>query len=216
MFLHFPQRIVSLIICFLRPPKSSVTREYEELQKEVRLAKERRGQCCYICNNKNERIGTRLLYGIIIQAINQLSGINVFVVFTPIMMAQSFDSHGALMGGFTMNVVNLLVEFGVLLTVERLGRPMLLFVGAECMFVALCMIIWIESVIDQQRPGPSDVIMYVYVRTFFFLSSPHFPLLFFVSFSSLVPSFFANHQICFFNFTEWKVLLHVIRISSRI
>jgi len=137
--------------------------EYEELQKEVRLAKERRGQCCYICNNKNERIGTRLLYGIIIQAINQLSGINVFVVFTPIMMAQSFGTHGDLIGGFIMNITNLLVEFGVLLTVERLGRPMLLFVGAECMFVALCMIIWIESVIDQQRPGPSDVIMFCFM-----------------------------------------------------
>jgi len=79
----------------------------------------------------------RLLLGIGLQTVQQLSGINAIMFYAPTILNKFFGSSQAIRGTFILNTINCLSTFITIYAVERAGRVRLLVSGGIIMMFAL-------------------------------------------------------------------------------
>jgi len=79
----------------------------------------------------------RLLLGIGLQSVQQLSGINAIMFYAPTILAKFFGNRESIMGTFVLNAINFLSTFITVYAVERAGRVKLLVSGGVVMMLAL-------------------------------------------------------------------------------
>jgi len=75
--------------------------------------------------------------GVILQSIQQLSGINAIMFYAPSIFENFFGSRGGIYGALVLNIVNFFSTFITMATIERFGRVLILFTGGIVMCVAL-------------------------------------------------------------------------------
>jgi sugar porter (SP) family MFS transporter len=91
-----------------------------------------------IFDNDN-RMRYRIMLGIGLQSIQQLSGINAIMFYAPRILEDFFGSSGGILGALILNIINFLATFITIGTVESVGRAKLLFTGGIVMCFALVM-----------------------------------------------------------------------------
>eukprot|EP00934_Nitzschia_sp_Nitz4_P004462 Nitzschia sp. Nitz4//scaffold2_size372955//4151//5861//NITZ4_000349-RA/size372955-snap-gene-0.0-mRNA-1//1//CDS//3329546554//4452//frame0 len=80
---------------------------------------------------------SRVLLGVALQSIQQLSGINAIMFYAPTILEKFFGSDGGIVGSLILNIVNFFATFITIATVESYGRVFLLFTGGIVMCGAL-------------------------------------------------------------------------------
>eukprot|EP00529_Nitzschia_sp_RCC80_P012147 CAMPEP_0113454252 /NCGR_PEP_ID=MMETSP0014_2-20120614/7768_1 /TAXON_ID=2857 /ORGANISM="Nitzschia sp." /LENGTH=561 /DNA_ID=CAMNT_0000345653 /DNA_START=215 /DNA_END=1897 /DNA_ORIENTATION=+ /assembly_acc=CAM_ASM_000159 len=118
--------------------EDQIEREMLQINLETEEEKER-GEASWpeIFDNNNNRMKYRVLQGMTLQSIQQLSGINAIMFYAPSILESFFGSNGAIYGALALNVVNFFATFITIYTIERVGRVKLLFSGAIVMCLAL-------------------------------------------------------------------------------
>jgi sugar porter (SP) family MFS transporter len=111
--------------------------EMKELDLEAKTEVERGvSTWAEIFDNEN-RMRYRIMLGIALQSIQQLSGINAIMFYAPRILENFFGASGGIVGALILNIVNFLATFITIATVERYGRAKLLFSGGILMCFAL-------------------------------------------------------------------------------
>lgn len=113
--------------------------EMEELILEAN-AEVTLGVACWseIFSNDN-RMRFRVMLGVALQSIQQLSGINAIMFYAPTILERFFGKSGGIVGALVLNIVNFFATFITIATVEKFGRARLLFTGGILMFCSLVM-----------------------------------------------------------------------------
>jgi len=111
--------------------------EVEELTKETAEEKEIGVSSWSELFSKSNMMRYRLLLGIGLQTVQQLSGINAIMFYAPTILNRFFGSHQAIVGTFILNIINFLSTFVTIYAVERVGRVKLLVSGGFIMTLAL-------------------------------------------------------------------------------
>jgi sugar porter (SP) family MFS transporter len=89
--------------------------------------------------SKDNSMRYRIMLGVSLQSIQQLSGINAIMFYAPTILERFFGASGGILGALILNIVNFLATFITIATVERFGRARLLFTGGILMCFALLM-----------------------------------------------------------------------------
>jgi len=112
--------------------------EMEELQMETMEFKEH-GEATWgeVFDNGNSKMKTRVITGVLLQSIQQLSGINAIMFYAPSIFEDFFGSKGGIYGALALNIVNFFATFITMVTIERYGRVFILFSGGIMMCIAL-------------------------------------------------------------------------------
>lgn len=118
--------------------ENQVDWEIQELEMET-LEAEARGEASWgeVFDDGNNKMRTRVVTGVLLQSIQQLSGINAIMFYAPIIFEDFFGSKGGIYGALALNVVNFFSTFITMMTIERFGRAFILFTGGIMMFLAL-------------------------------------------------------------------------------
>jgi len=102
---------------------------------------------------KDNRMRYRLMLGIALQSIQQLSGINAIMFYAPTILEKFFGASGAIVGALVLNIINFCSTFITIATVERFGRVKLLFSGGILMCFALLMNAILSSLEETKTVG---------------------------------------------------------------
>lgn len=124
--------------------------EMEELIQETKEEKEIGVASWREIVQVDNKMRYRLLLGIGLQTVQQLSGINSIMFYAPSILKTFFGESDAITGTFILNVINFLSTFITIYTVERVGRVKLLVSGGVVMMLALIANAVLSS-IDQSR-----------------------------------------------------------------
>lgn len=118
--------------------EDQVNRELEQLEMEVKLAEER-GEASWaeVFDNNNNMMGHRVGVGVLLQTFQQLSGINAIMFYAPTILTNFFGAAGSIYGALVLNIINFMSTFITIITIERVGRVMILFAGGILMCVSL-------------------------------------------------------------------------------
>ncbi|GKY92305.1 glucose import [Mayamaea pseudoterrestris] len=95
----------------------------------------------------------RLLLGVGLQGIQQLSGINAIMFYAPTILATFFGTRQSIIGTFILNIINFLSTFLTIATVEKAGRVKLLLSGGVVMCVSLIACSILSSVAQTTKIG---------------------------------------------------------------
>lgn len=128
--------------------------EIEQLEMEVQMAEDR-GEASWgeVFDNSNNNMRTRVIYGILLQSFQQLSGMNAIMFYAPVIFETYFGTTGAIYGALGLNVVNFFATFLTIITVERWGRVMILFSGGCLMLISLIPEAILSSIPETQSVG---------------------------------------------------------------
>ena len=153
--------------------------EMEELEMEA-IAAEKRGEATWkqVFDNDNNKMKTRTLTGVLLQSIQQLSGINAIMFYAPIskcidfclalqcsapanvpsplcdaVLEDFFGSKGGIYGALVLNIINFCSTFITIFTIEKLGRVLILFSGGIVMCVSLIPTAIMASIDENREEG---------------------------------------------------------------
>ncbi|KAL9187194.1 hypothetical protein ACHAXT_010914 [Thalassiosira profunda] len=128
--------------------------EMEELEMEA-IAAEKRGEATWkqVFDNDNNKMKTRTLTGVLLQTIQQLSGINAIMFYAPIILEDFFGSKGGIYGALVLNIINFCSTFITIFTIEKLGRVLILFSGGIVMCVSLIPTAIMASIDENKEEG---------------------------------------------------------------
>ncbi|KAG7344367.1 sugar transporter [Nitzschia inconspicua] len=113
--------------------------EMKELELEAKAEVERGVSTWAEIFDNDNRMRYRILLGIGLQSIQQLSGINAIMFYAPRILENFFGSSGGIVGALILNVINFFATFITIATVESFGRAKLLFSGGILMCFSLLM-----------------------------------------------------------------------------
>lgn len=115
-------------------------------------------------------IGKRLLTGCMLQALQQLSGVNFIFYY-----GTSFFKNSGIENGFTItlivNIVNVVSTFPGLYLVEKWGRRSLLLFGAIGMFICQFIVASVGTALPDSKVANKVLIAFVCFYIYFFASS---------------------------------------------
>ena len=123
--------------------------ELEQLELEVKLA-ENRGEASWaeVFDNGNNRMGYRVFVACALNSIQQLCGINAIMFYAPIILKRFFGASVSIIGALVLNLVFFFSTFITIFAIERIGRVMILFLGAIIMCIALIAVAILSSIED--------------------------------------------------------------------
>lgn len=117
----------------LRRNDRVVEAEYAEIEEQLR-----RPQIGWELFRGNSNFRRSVFLGIVLQIIQQLTGINVVMYYAPrIFEAAGFQGHAQLWGTAIVGLVNVLATFIAIGVVDRLGRRPVLITGFIVMFIGM-------------------------------------------------------------------------------
>lgn len=111
--------------------------EMEELDKECQAEVERGVASWPEVLAVENKMRYRLLLGMALQTVQQMSGINAIMFYAPTILHNFFGQHEAIVGTFVLNFINFISTFITIYVVDRAGRVLLLVVGGIIMMFAL-------------------------------------------------------------------------------
>lgn len=117
--------------------EDDIDSEMRELDQEAKEELERGVASWGEVFSNDNRMRYRVMLGIALQSIQQLSGINAIMFYAPTILNKFFGASGGILGALILNIINFFATFITIATVERFGRAMLLFSGGIMMFLAL-------------------------------------------------------------------------------
>ncbi|GAB0119111.1 sugar porter family MFS transporter [Acidisoma sp. 7E03] len=121
------------VLTQLRGNKQRVDAEYNEIEEQLR-----RPQVGWSLFRENSNFRRSVFLGVVLQIIQQLTGINVVMYYAPrIFEAAGFQGHLALWGTAIVGLVNVLATFIAIGFVDRWGRRPVLLTGFVVMFVGM-------------------------------------------------------------------------------
>jgi len=149
--------------------------ELKELQKEVDNDEAYGNKACKcgtdLLFSSSPKMGLRVFYGICIQIINQFSGIAAISIFTPILLDVGYGSRASGIGSILLNIVNLMAGVATIITIERIGRPMILFSGGLVIVVIVFCLLFVQVAIgtfgSSSQPSSGDIWYFVMFSAFF-------------------------------------------------
>lgn len=118
----------------------------------------------------NHGTGKRLATGCLLQALQQLTGVNFIFYYGTSFFKNSGISNGFIVTVIT-NVVNVCSTFPGLYLVEKWGRRPLLLFGAIGMFVCQMIIASVGTALPGSQVANKVLIAFVCIYIFFFASS---------------------------------------------
>jgi len=121
----------------LTPGREAVIREVEEIEKSAKIKQE--GMGLFL---KNRYFRRAVFLGITLQAIQQLTGINVIMYYAPRILEHAhFESVSEQMWGTVIiGITNVLATFIAIAFVDRLGRKPIMYAGFIIMGGALLVV----------------------------------------------------------------------------
>jgi sugar porter (SP) family MFS transporter len=119
--------------------EEDINSEMIELDKETKREVEQGVASWTEIFSKDNHMRYRVMLGVALQSIQQLSGINAIMFYAPTILEKFFGASGAIAGALILNIVNFFATFITIATVERYGRVKLLFSGGIVMCLALVM-----------------------------------------------------------------------------
>lgn len=102
------------VLNLIRNHSEEIEWEMHELEKEAQQAKQRgKKKCTDIIDNRNAKMGTRLLIGIVLQFFNIFSGMSAFSYYAPALL-ESVEKYnkGSETAIFFLSIINLAAMFG--------------------------------------------------------------------------------------------------------
>jgi sugar porter (SP) family MFS transporter len=108
----------------------------EAIEEEVRLERELGVASWTEVFRKTEKLRYRLLLGVGMQFLNQLSGNETINFYAPKILSNVFSDSQSLLSSFLLGVVNLVAVTFALFTVDRFGRVPLWMMGGLVMLLA--------------------------------------------------------------------------------
>lgn len=117
--------------------EDEVDDEVKELVKEAQEEKEMGVASWREVFEVNHKMRYRLLLGIGLQSVQQLSGINAIMFYAPNILKVFFGEEDSILGSFVLYFVNFASTFICIYAVERAGRVKLLVSGGVIMFFSL-------------------------------------------------------------------------------
>lgn len=128
--------------------------EMDELEMEHNEKKEL-GEATWreVFDDSNNKMKTRTIYGILLQSIQQLSGINAIMFYAPSIFEDFFGSKGGIYGALALNVINFFSTFITMATIEKFGRVLILFSGGILMCFALIVTASLSAVDESYGEG---------------------------------------------------------------
>ena len=128
--------------------------EIDELEMEHNEKKEM-GEATWreVFDDNNNKMKTRTTIGILLQSIQQLSGINAIMFYAPSIFEDFFGSKGGIYGALALNIINFFSTFITMATIERFGRVLILFSGGIMMCVALIITCALSAVDESYGEG---------------------------------------------------------------
>lgn len=121
------------VLMALRGSKQRMEEEYREIEEQLK-----RPQVGWALFQSNSNFRRSVFLGILLQIIQQLTGINVVMYYAPsIFGAAGFQGHAQLWGTAIVGLVNVLATFIAIGFVDRWGRRPVLLTGFVVMFVGM-------------------------------------------------------------------------------
>ncbi|GAB0112784.1 sugar porter family MFS transporter [Acidisoma sp. C75] len=121
------------VLMALRGAKHRADAEYREIEEQLK-----RPQVGWSLFRNNQNFRRSVFLGIVLQIIQQLTGINVVMYYAPsIFGAAGFQGHAQLWGTAIVGLVNVLATFIAIGFVDRWGRRPVLLTGFVVMFVGM-------------------------------------------------------------------------------
>ncbi|KAK9276014.1 hypothetical protein L1049_005545 [Liquidambar formosana] len=112
---------------------ANVDTEFDDLVKACEVSKKIEHPWINICKRKYR---PQLTMAILIPFFQQLTGMNVFMFYAPILFKTiGFGSNASLMSAVITGLVNCVATVGSIMTVDRWGRRILFLVGGTQMFI---------------------------------------------------------------------------------
>jgi MFS transporter, SP family, galactose:H+ symporter len=126
-----PEALVVLLT--LRESKQEVDEEVLEIEEQLR-----RPQVGWTLFRENGNFRRSVGFGLLLQAVQQFTGINVVMYYAPRIFEEAgFGLHASLWGTAIVGLVNVLATFIAIGVVDRLGRRPVLLIGFAVMAVGL-------------------------------------------------------------------------------
>jgi SP family galactose:H+ symporter-like MFS transporter len=124
------------ILATLRSSEQQVTEEIQDIETQLK-----RPDAGWVLFRTNPNFRRSLMLGLLLQAVQQFTGINVVMYYAPrIFQATGFGTEAQMWGTAIVGLVNVLATFGAIGTVDRLGRRPVLLCGFSVMTVALVLL----------------------------------------------------------------------------
>jgi SP family galactose:H+ symporter-like MFS transporter len=121
------------VLSTLRADKAAVDKEVNEIEEQLR-----RPQVGWALFRENSNFRRSVFLGIVLQIVQQLTGINVVMYYAPrIFEVAGFHSHAQLWGTAIVGLVNVLATFIAIGLVDRLGRRPVLLAGFTVMTIGM-------------------------------------------------------------------------------
>jgi SP family galactose:H+ symporter-like MFS transporter len=117
----------------LRANRAAVDKEVSEIEEQLR-----RPQIGWALFRQNSNFRRSVFLGVILQVVQQLTGINVVMYYAPrIFEVAGFQGHAQLWGTAIVGLVNVLATFIAIGLVDRLGRRPVLLTGFTVMAIGM-------------------------------------------------------------------------------